>query len=176
MWISASFWCVQKFNLPSFSSEVRAPSELVYSFSCCCRGHPFPTMPFVAGRGKAVLSISSLALNPAVHTRATNWHSSMCLSAASLGSFNSAGEAVFRPLRAGLEVLRHISTLSLYYLTSFPPAEHPTCVYHVNCSCFSFSLFCELCEVWLSVFPRPISRSSLSWYHAQALFLLSNHF
>lgn len=144
----------------------------MYSISCCCRNHPFPTMPFVAGKGKAVLSISLLALNPAVHTRATDWHSSMCLSAASPGSFNSAGVAVLHSLRR----YSGTSTPSLYYLASFPPAEHPTCVYHVNCGCFSFSYFCGLCKVWLSIFPRPVSRSSLSRYHAQALFLFSNHF
>lgn len=109
----------------------------MYSISCCCRNHPFPTMPFVAGKGRAVLSISLLASNPAVHTRATDWHSSMCLSAASPGSFNSAGVAVLHSLRR----YSGTSTPSLYYLASFPPAEHPTCVYHVNCGCFSFSYF-----------------------------------
>lgn len=72
-------------------------------------------MPFVAGKGKAVLSISLLALNPAVHTRATDWHSSMCLSAASPGSFNSAGVAVLHSLRAGLEVLRHFYSIFVLF-------------------------------------------------------------
>lgn len=82
-------------------------------------------MPFVVGRGKAMRSISLLALNRAVHTRATNWHSSMCLSAASLGSFNSTGVAVFHPLRAGLEALRHFYCLCiiwfLFHRLSIPP-------------------------------------------------------
>lgn len=99
-------------------------------------------MPFVAGKGKAVLSISLLTSNPAVHTRATDWHSSMCLSAASPGSFNSAGVAVLHSLRAGLEVFRHF--YSIFVLFGFFSTSWAS---HLCISC-QLRLFFFLLFLW----------------------------